>query len=168
VYLLFLFNKQNVLFAIKLRLLINVVRLVNGVSNIHLILIITSRCIERTTLSTDIFTETPRLMNQKIPWLHIRALTRRCLAMDYSGFLASCPMAPCLGLFVPRSLTVHNRSLFYEVSARDLFLWLGFLSPSAVTSLKPLLLQLSCRNVSSCSVDTSPTRRGWINWNNKC
>jgi hypothetical protein len=41
----------------------NVVRLVNSNSNVYLIFIITFRCVEHTTPFTDIYVETPRLVN---------------------------------------------------------------------------------------------------------
>jgi hypothetical protein len=59
-------------------------------------------------------------------------LPERCPAMDYSGFQASCHIAPSLGLFVPNNLSMFHHSFFSEVPAHDVFLWLGFFS--AVTT----------------------------------
>jgi hypothetical protein len=58
--------------------------------------------------------------------------------LNYSRFQPSCHIAPFLRLSVRTSLSMYHRSFFSEVSARYIFLWLGFscgdYSPTAPTA----------------------------------
>jgi hypothetical protein len=73
-----------------------------------------------------------------------RVLASRCLAIDYSGFQAHCSLLEAAHL---NSLLVCHGSFFSKVSARDVFLWLGFscgdYSPTTPTAPSSRTLILS-------------------------